>query len=442
MQVTTHTRACHPRATCWHRGARVGNIIDISEGDRRRRTRDRRQQEAGRERAGDGGAKTALVLTGGGFTGGVYQIGALRALDLLSVNSSVNDFDMVVGTSCGAFIGSLVANGARPEDMMALLDGEEVAGYEPLELDRLLRPNWRGLARSATRLPFASARIAKDVALNIRNLSLVDALAMFSDVLPGGFYSLEGMAEMLEQQLQRDGWSNDFREMQKELYIVATDLDTCEPVVFGDEGWDDVPISRATAASAALPLVYQGINIRGREFVDGGLRSFANVETAVEKGAKLVVIVNSIVPFGNDRLTQYQGARPRRVSDRGIHIVGSQMLKCLVWNALHERLEHWRAAHPDVDFILIEPRRDDELMFSTQIMNVSQRVQIARHGFESVTMQLASDFDHYRDLCAKHGIEISRRGVIEALAQDKRAESSTTRWRRILERGAELRAAR
>ncbi len=416
----------------------MGNIVDISEGDRKRKDR-RRASKSGdvsRQRS-----KTALVLSGGGFTGGVYQIGALRALDLLGVNTSVNDFDMFIGTSSGAFIGSLVANGARPEDMMALLDGQEVTGYEPLELERLLRPNWRGLVDSAIRLPLSGARIARDVALNLRRLSLVDALAMLSDLAPSGFYSLEGMSEMLERQLQRDGWSNDFRELQKELYIVATDLDTCEPVVFGDEGWDDVPIARATAASGALPLVYEGIGIRGREFVDGGLRSHANVETAVEKGAKLVIIVNSIVPYGADRLSAWQGERPRRVSDMGLHMVGAQMLKCLVWNAMHERLDHWRTAHPDVDFILIEPRRDDELMFSTQIMNVSRRVQIARHGFESVTAQLATDFDHYREVCARHGLEISRRGVIEALGHDRRSESSTTRWRRILERGAELRSA-
>jgi predicted acylesterase/phospholipase RssA len=417
----------------------MGNIVDISEGGRRRKDR-----RSGKSVGGPAAerSKSALVLTGGGFTGGVYQIGALRALDLLGVNSTVNDFDMVVGTSCGAFIGSLVVNGARPEDMMALLDGQEVNGYEPLELERLLRPNWRGLVDSAVRLPFGAARVARDVALNFRNLSLVDTLAMMGDLAPGGFYSLEGMSEMLERQLKCEGWSNDFRELQKELYIVATDLDTCEPVVFGDKGFDDIPINRATAASAALPLVYKGINIRGREFVDGGLRSFANIETAVEKGAKLVIIINSIVPLANERLATNDGTPPRRVSDMGIHNVGAQMLKCLVWDAMHERLAHMRVLHPDVDFILIEPQRDDELMFSTQIMNVSQRVQIARHGFESVTMQLASDFDHYRDLCAKHGLTISRRGVIEALAADRNAESATTRWQRILERGAELRAAR
>lgn len=417
----------------------MGKIVDIKEADRRRRTRS--------SRAAGGPAKqrdkTALVLTGGGFTGGVYQIGALRALDLLGVNTTVNDFDMVVGTSCGAFIGSLVANGARPEDMMALLDGQEVLGYEPLELERLLRPNWKGMGDRAVRLPFEAANILKDIALNFRNLSLVDALAMFADLAPGGFYSLDGMEEMLDRQLCRDGWTNDFRELtHQELYIVATDLDTCEPVVFGEGAYADVPIARATVASAALPLVYKGVTIRGREFVDGGLRSFANVETAVNKGAKLVVIVNSIVPFGNDRLTPYQGAKPRRISDMGLTMVGSQMFKCLVWNAMHERLDHWRMTHPDVDFILIEPRRDDELMFSTQIMNVSQRVQIARHGFESVTQQLATDFEHYRDICAKHGMEISRRGVIEELERTRQAESGTTRWRRILERGARTPAAR
>jgi predicted acylesterase/phospholipase RssA len=46
-------------------------------------------------------SRTALVLGGGGFTGGVYEIGALRALDLLAVNRTVNQFDVYVGTSAG-----------------------------------------------------------------------------------------------------------------------------------------------------------------------------------------------------------------------------------------------------------------------------------------------------------------------------------------------------
>src|SRR3984885_11435109 len=63
-------------------------------------------------------SKTALVLGGGGFTGSVYEIGALRALDLLSVSHTVNQFDVYVGTSAGAIIASAVANGITPEQMM------------------------------------------------------------------------------------------------------------------------------------------------------------------------------------------------------------------------------------------------------------------------------------------------------------------------------------
>jgi hypothetical protein len=48
------------------------------------------------------GGKRALVLCGGGITGLTYAIGALRALDDLLVGSSVNDFDIYVGTSAGS----------------------------------------------------------------------------------------------------------------------------------------------------------------------------------------------------------------------------------------------------------------------------------------------------------------------------------------------------
>src|SRR5437899_9145228 len=63
-------------------------------------------------------SKTALVLGGGGFTGGVYEIGALRALDLLSVNCTVNQFDVYVGTSAGSFVAALASNGITLDDMM------------------------------------------------------------------------------------------------------------------------------------------------------------------------------------------------------------------------------------------------------------------------------------------------------------------------------------
>src|SRR5271154_4311074 len=75
-------------------------------------------------------SKTALVLGGGGFTGGVYEIGALRALDLMAVNSTVNNFDVYVGTSAGSFIAALCANGVTPEEMMRVVTRQGTAGVK------------------------------------------------------------------------------------------------------------------------------------------------------------------------------------------------------------------------------------------------------------------------------------------------------------------------
>ena len=83
-------------------------------------------------------SRTALVLGGGGFTGGVYEIGALRALDLLAVNRTVNQFDVYVGTSAGSFVAALTANGVTPEEMMRVVNQQvptPVQGRGPQHAD-------------------------------------------------------------------------------------------------------------------------------------------------------------------------------------------------------------------------------------------------------------------------------------------------------------------
>ena len=86
-------------------------------------------------------SRTALVLGGGGFTGGVYEIGALRALDLLSSNRSVNEFDIYVGTSAGSLIAALAANGVTPEQLMRMVNEQVPHSLPPLDREMLLRFN-------------------------------------------------------------------------------------------------------------------------------------------------------------------------------------------------------------------------------------------------------------------------------------------------------------
>jgi NTE family protein len=94
-----------------------------------------------------------------------------------------------------------------------------------------------------------------------------------------------------------------------------------------------------------------------------------------------------------------------------------------------------------VDIVLIEPDPNDELMFATNIMNYAKRIEIARHGFESVTIKLAKDYDNFHAICARHGIEISATRVRRVIKRFAAEREKTRAWRRILEQttGALLR---
>ena len=128
-----------------------------------------------RRQAAPGGrrSRTALVLGGGGFTGGVYEIGALRALDLLAVNRTVNQFDVYVGTSAGSFVAALAANGVTPEEMMRVVNQQVPTPFRDVDRGTLMRPNSLEFAQSAALLPLRMLGLARSFARPAR-LGLAD----------------------------------------------------------------------------------------------------------------------------------------------------------------------------------------------------------------------------------------------------------------------------
>jgi NTE family protein len=381
-------------------------------------------------------SRTALVLGGGGFTGGVYEIGALRALDLLAVNRTVNQFDIYVGTSAGSFVAALTANGVTPEEMMRVVNQQVPTPFRDVGRGTLMRPNAVEFAQSAALLPLRLLGLTRNIVSHLRSASLIDLAVGVAEAMPSGLYDGSGMEQYLETVLGDPDRANDFRLLENELYLPTTDLDTCERIVLGGEEWDDVPISRAVAASTALPMVYKPVEVKGRHLVDGGLRSTTNVDVAVEAGAQFVIVVNPLVPYVNDFqkvIPTMLGSRVRRVRDMGFPQIGYQAFKLLAHQRLHEAVSQWKERYPGVDIILIEPDPNDELMFETNILNFTRRVEIARHGFESVTLKLASEYEEVKAIAAKHGIEIEAtrvRKVVRKFAKDRERSAG---WRRILE---------
>src|SRR5206468_7370345 len=119
-------------------------------------------------------SKAALVLGGGGFTGGVYEIGALRALDLLSVNRTVNEFDVYVGTSAGSFVAAAVSNGVTPEEMMRVIVQQVPTPFPDARVSSLLRPNYTEFVAKGILLPYRLAQVARRLVRDVGQISAVD----------------------------------------------------------------------------------------------------------------------------------------------------------------------------------------------------------------------------------------------------------------------------
>src|SRR4051794_15922316 len=131
-------------------------------------------------------SRTALVLGGGGFTGGVYEIGALRALDLLAVNRTVNEFDVYVGTSAGSFVAGLAVNGVTPEEMMRVVNQQVPTPFRDINMGTVLRPSYSDFVKSAALMPLRLAGVMRSLAGGLRSISVMDLVFGLAEGLPPG----------------------------------------------------------------------------------------------------------------------------------------------------------------------------------------------------------------------------------------------------------------
>jgi len=372
--------------------------------------------------------KTALVLAGGGLTGAVYEIGALRAIDDLLVDRTVNDFDIYVGTSAGSLVGACLANGLTPHELMQVFDASHPE-IEPVKQRHIFNFNTGEFVRKTIELPQVLAMAWTQYLRQFHDMTLFDFLWSLFEALPSAMYDGRALEEYVRKALTDAGRSDDFRQLQRALYIIATDLDSGERVVFGPGETEDVPISQAVSASSALPLVYKPVRIGGRELVDGSLRGTASLDVAIEKGATLVICINPMVPFDN------RGQRVGgHLSKRGVRAIASQITRITVQAGLHYHIKQLRRAYPEVDIILIEPRPDDYEMFFHNIMRYSVRQAIAEHGYETVTLGLAENHNYYEQILSRHNIPTTRRVALSELAEIRAAEYDPAAIRRVMER--------
>jgi len=180
------------------------------------------------------------------------------------------------------------------------------------------------------------------------------------------------------------------------------DLDSGEATGFGGRAHRDVPVSQAVQASTALPGLYRPVRIHGRDYVDGGVKKTAHINLAIQRGADLVVCINPIVPV----LNRDGGLLDGNLSRKGVTYVLDQALRIMLHGRMQYGLERYRAEHPEVDVLLLEPERADTRMFRYHIMRMSARRTVALYGYRSALASFRRHRVAYGKMLRRHGISL------------------------------------
>jgi len=182
--------------------------------------------------------KVGLAL-GGGAARGLAHIGVLEVLEKEGI-----PVDMIAGTSAGAAVGALYAQ------------GNSAARVKELALDT----GWRRL------------------------VSLIDLALPRSGFIEG---------TKIKNLLRSIMGDINFSQLKIPLSCVATDIRSGEEVVISDG-----PVLEAVRASISIPVIFTAVKRGDRYLVDGGLVNPVPVSTVRKMGAELVIAVNVIPPMG------------------------------------------------------------------------------------------------------------------------------------------------
>jgi len=406
--------------------------------------------------------RIALVLAGGAISGGTFKLGGLIALNRFIRNRKVTEFDIYVTLSAGAFIGSFLAGGVPPDELLRALNGTSTR-FSQFKFYDFYWPAFDEFARRASRLGRDAVkiwpRVAKaavvHVSANREDLgrrigeairhpgygTLEKVIGPFvSDLLnstplphvgryiPSGVFDNSRIERYVRENLLKNHIPNDFRMLHRErgnaLYVVSTNLNTAKGVVFGHDADPTATISQAVQASTAIPGFYTPPRIHGEEYMDAMVRKTANTSLAVHKGADLIIVYNPFRPFMNRNRYQLVPTAAG-LSELGMGTVLNQAVRTMVHTRLYAGLKKLRL-DPSFkgDVILIEPTESDAQFFALNPLSFWNRNEAATNGFNSVRQDLERNYGEVARILEAYGLECDLDAIGDSLVDDLASAAS------------------
>ncbi|MGD1527176.1 patatin-like phospholipase family protein [Vibrio owensii] len=194
--------------------------------------------------------KVGLALSGGGVKG-IAHLGVLKYLDEIGI-----PVDIIAGTSAGALVGSLYAAGLSAQQ---IFDNFMSLGVTSLKL-------WGS----------------------------------------NGLLNTEKMAPIIREQISKAGKLDSFADFERELFVVATNMNTGTEAVFSRGS--QVSVTKAVTASASFPQVFSPVEIDGDIYSDGGITNHFPVDLIESRVDYLIGVF--VTPHGkmSNRELKFPGA--------------------------------------------------------------------------------------------------------------------------------------
>lgn len=176
--------------------------------------------------------KLGLVLSGGGAKGFAH-IGAFKLMEECRLKP-----DIIAGTSAGALMGVLFADGYSADEIKDLFTGREFSEFAELQIPK------------------------------------------------AGLFDSKRFRYFLKRHLR----AKNFEDLQIPMVVMATDLDNGESHEFRTG-----PIVEAVTASCSVPIIFNPVVIKGIHYVDGGL--FHNFPVSIIRGECDKIIGVNVTPL-------------------------------------------------------------------------------------------------------------------------------------------------
>jgi len=186
-------------------------------------------------------ARTVFVLGGGGRWGAV-EVGMLQALNEADVHP-----DLVLGTSIGAFNGSVIADQPGEAGVKNLVD------------------LWQTMSEAG-----------------VFRGGLIDRIVNVATLQPA-IHKTEELQLVLEHV---HGPAKRIEELEIPFQCVAASIEKS-----GEHWFTEGPLLPAILASAAVPGLFPPVEIEGEHFYDGGLVNSVPLDRAIQLGAEVIYVL-------------------------------------------------------------------------------------------------------------------------------------------------------